>query len=637
MFYSQIILAKKGPLGKVWLAAHWGDKKLGRPQIFSTDISSSVDSIVNPSVPLALRVSGHLLLGVVRIYSRKVKYLMHDCHEAMVKIKMAFSTANGQIKEVIVDLDPSKTDNLNVANFGEITEAYLLDDPQPFAIPFDLHALQTQNPEEWAVAEDNEDSQNVAPEGRRAMDLTMDSDLGRTEEPEEQWTAFDPDEEQDEDRHVFDDSRNDESKISDVELVRGAEDSMTTAEGQRLSILDQDDAPKDKIVSSRMSEQEFPMPDDDNDISNIAFDDDEPPTGRDSGIKLDLEDSLNANTLIEDSIGGLAVSPDQQEKSKKRQRKTGPKRMRKRRKVVIDNDNTQLSGEHIKAMLDDPSDICLQTRIHPADWAQGEESRTTKLDLRKRLPFDRLIVRPQLADDAALSPALLQVWLNNTAEARGKPKAFRLRGKAGEEQQAQRRIEQDALAEEIEIGRQGRDSEHGEGQQSVGDIEVQQEQDDFPPPDLGDEDMQIPFDDEFEGTGHEDEEITVNERAKSSGSAFELGLVNDFEEDIETDPRQAAGGDLISSDSKWHKHTVKVLSMLKKQMGNGDDDKEGAANVSELSYDKLSEGCSRHTAASVFFELLQLKTWDFIELDQEESYGDIKVSYICVILLLPRD
>jgi cohesin complex subunit SCC1 len=23
VFYSQIILAKKGPLGKIWLAAHW--------------------------------------------------------------------------------------------------------------------------------------------------------------------------------------------------------------------------------------------------------------------------------------------------------------------------------------------------------------------------------------------------------------------------------------------------------------------------------------------------------------------------------------------------------------------------------------------------------------------------------------
>ncbi|CAM9874071.1 unnamed protein product, partial [Heterosigma akashiwo] len=87
MFYSQYILAKKGPLGKVWLAAHW-DKKLTKIQIFSTDIVESADSIVNPTVPLALRVSGHLLLGLTRIYSRKVKYLMTDCSEALVKIKM---------------------------------------------------------------------------------------------------------------------------------------------------------------------------------------------------------------------------------------------------------------------------------------------------------------------------------------------------------------------------------------------------------------------------------------------------------------------------------------------------------------------------------------------------------------------
>jgi cohesin complex subunit SCC1 len=37
---------------------------------------------------MALRMSGHLLLGVVRIYSRKVKYLMSDCSDALVKIKM---------------------------------------------------------------------------------------------------------------------------------------------------------------------------------------------------------------------------------------------------------------------------------------------------------------------------------------------------------------------------------------------------------------------------------------------------------------------------------------------------------------------------------------------------------------------
>lgn len=37
---------------------------------------------------MALRLSGQLLLGVVRIYNRKAKYLLDDCNEAMLKLKM---------------------------------------------------------------------------------------------------------------------------------------------------------------------------------------------------------------------------------------------------------------------------------------------------------------------------------------------------------------------------------------------------------------------------------------------------------------------------------------------------------------------------------------------------------------------
>jgi hypothetical protein len=37
---------------------------------------------------MALRLSGQLLLGVVRIYNRKTKYLLDDCNEAMLKLKM---------------------------------------------------------------------------------------------------------------------------------------------------------------------------------------------------------------------------------------------------------------------------------------------------------------------------------------------------------------------------------------------------------------------------------------------------------------------------------------------------------------------------------------------------------------------
>lgn len=89
MFYAHIVLAKKGPLARIWLAAHW-DKKLTKAHVFETNIEQSVDGIMQPKVKLALRTSGHLLLGVVRIYSRKAKYLLADCNEAFVKIKMAF-------------------------------------------------------------------------------------------------------------------------------------------------------------------------------------------------------------------------------------------------------------------------------------------------------------------------------------------------------------------------------------------------------------------------------------------------------------------------------------------------------------------------------------------------------------------
>ncbi|XP_061864955.1 double-strand-break repair protein rad21-like protein 1 [Colius striatus] len=39
---------------------------------------------------IALRTSGHLLVGVVRIYHRKTKYLLSDCTEALTKIKTTF-------------------------------------------------------------------------------------------------------------------------------------------------------------------------------------------------------------------------------------------------------------------------------------------------------------------------------------------------------------------------------------------------------------------------------------------------------------------------------------------------------------------------------------------------------------------
>lgn len=88
MFYSETLLSKTGPLARVWLAANI-ERKLTKSNILQSNIESSVSAIVDQGqAPMALRLSGQLLLGVVRIYSRKARYLMDDCNEAIVKIKM---------------------------------------------------------------------------------------------------------------------------------------------------------------------------------------------------------------------------------------------------------------------------------------------------------------------------------------------------------------------------------------------------------------------------------------------------------------------------------------------------------------------------------------------------------------------
>ncbi|KAK2762838.1 sister chromatid cohesion protein 1 [Arachnomyces sp. PD_36] len=106
MFYSETLLSKTGPLARVWLSANL-ERKLSKSHILQSDIESSVSAIVDQGqAPMALRLSGQLLLGVVRIYSRKARYLLDDCNEALMKIKMAFRLTNNNDLPSTVNLPP---------------------------------------------------------------------------------------------------------------------------------------------------------------------------------------------------------------------------------------------------------------------------------------------------------------------------------------------------------------------------------------------------------------------------------------------------------------------------------------------------------------------------------------------------
>lgn len=111
MFYSDVILSKRGPLAKVWLAAH-AERRLTKAQLIQTDIEETVASIIGQDVmPMALRLSGQLLLGVTRIYSRKAKFLLDDCSDALMKLKTAFRT--GTI-DFTTDMAPIAAQHNNV-------------------------------------------------------------------------------------------------------------------------------------------------------------------------------------------------------------------------------------------------------------------------------------------------------------------------------------------------------------------------------------------------------------------------------------------------------------------------------------------------------------------------------------------
>jgi len=98
-------------------------KKLNKNQITETNIKDSVDSILFPIVTIALRTSGHLLLGIVRIYSRKVKYFLHEATDAVTSIKL---------QSVQQDIFVNLTEKTSIATVASIT---LLEKIQP---PIDL-------------------------------------------------------------------------------------------------------------------------------------------------------------------------------------------------------------------------------------------------------------------------------------------------------------------------------------------------------------------------------------------------------------------------------------------------------------------------------------------------------------------
>lgn len=161
MFYTNFLYIKKGELGKLWIAA-FQSKKLSKQVIIDTNIIDAIDSISNSTTPLALRLSAPLLLGIVRIYERKINYIVDDANDILQMNKKILQQASAHTDHLNtnkfsnIDLEMNeKTANAHHINIDINNNDYLLNNDNIFTIDLDslLPDIELYGDEELRTSE----------------------------------------------------------------------------------------------------------------------------------------------------------------------------------------------------------------------------------------------------------------------------------------------------------------------------------------------------------------------------------------------------------------------------------------------------------------------------------------------------
>jgi hypothetical protein len=134
------------------------------------------------------------------------------------------------------------------------------------------------------------------------------------------------------------------------------------------------------------------------------------------------------------SIGGLA--DDESLSSNKRQPAPAKNKPRKRRKVVIDNDATELSNDHIKSMIANTGDLQL-AKSHPADWNPGMDNANTNISRPQEVRNKNDLWRPFLAQHGACHPALQDLWDQSYYQVLERPCPFAKKKQQEEQEQVE--------------------------------------------------------------------------------------------------------------------------------------------------------------------------------------------------------
>lgn len=622
MFYAHFVLSKRGPLAKIWLAAHW-DKKLTKAHVFECNLESSVESIISPKVKMALRTSGHLLLGVVRIYHRKAKYLLADCNEAFIKIKMAFRPGVVDLPEEnreaaynaitlpeefhdfdqplpdLDDLDVAQQFNLNQSRVEEITMREEVGN---------LNLLQDNDFSDFGMDDREMMRDGSAFEvdimGASASNLLLEAEGGAAQT--------------DKSNHLEYDQYKDDFGDNPMESTEGGmlvDKLLSNEDGGGIF----DDPPA--IPGSVMMPQDHGDDDDDFDALSAGA-----PDSPDSGPAEPLPamaDQAEQTTLTHNEEETFALEPiDITVKETKAKRK---------RKLIVDSVK-ELDSKTIRAQLSDYSDIVTTLDLAPPTKKLMMWKETGGVEKLFSLPAQPLWNNRLLKMfTRCLTPLV--------------PDELRKRRKGGEADSLDEFLKD---LENSEVPREDSTAQQQQQQQGIMDQTLMDEanalqasavegsrtleESSMPPPGAQrglkrkaqDSEPALPMgaleQPQAPGAVSQLETTELPPEEPSISQLIELDLLNDKDkkkndEDSDDEEEEAQGGDQDPEERRWNKRTQQMLHGLQRVM-----DKTGAQSVSLLD---LCRNNNRKQAAAKFYSFLVLKKQQAVELVQEEPYSDI--------------
>ncbi|KAI9199399.1 Rec8 like protein-domain-containing protein [Polychytrium aggregatum] len=624
MFFSENLFTKKGPLAKVWLAAVW-ERKLSKSQFIQTNIQSSVSAIVggDGQAPMALRLSGQLLLGVVRVYSRKTRYLLEDCNEAMMKIKMAFRPGIVDMPEE-QDMAPANTISI-ATNMTELDIA--LENDRLDLFIQNLRAQSSGALPSTAQTISRRDDITITQSRRLSQSFEDQHDIfaqaagGDLNNNEESFLNFDLDFGLDDGDKTFDrgnisadvlDFGEDSRFTTSIEVGRDApavadrpfspgrpgkildfnaeNPAENPAEASNID-LDFGDGFMDMDVPGAEAPHDQPFPGDASHLEQLPE--------HEAGGDLFVLDPMDLDSRVEDST--ILGAPSEAGQPERRARQAP-----KRRKIGND-DRTQIPNADMRNALNDTSDIVLQEHYAPGSRTMSRLMQTRRLGMGYFQDINSpLELPPELdglfgrhASQSAIRPVFLQ------ASVLGKRKA----DADALDVEAARRLSRapelpDDLLPQPEEPLAAKEGDASVSIAPLGEFE-QEYQGDFA-------DFDQPYGGDMPGDILPEESLHQLEPATEAGPLLEGAPV------LPDDPEYDEALDEINESTGLSKSTVKTITLMQSEFEN-DHDKE-------IQFNTLAAQTRRSETVRLFFELLVLKTKDMINVSQPEPFGNIAIT-----------